>query len=78
MVLVVRIPGLASVSSGARELDWPTADRTGRSSGEVFSWVQRRSRGWELPFCEGKVFVDGVCVGSTGSYGGRAQALCAE
>ena len=78
MVLVVRIPGFAPVSLGAHELDWATADRTSRSSGRLLFRCQRRGGDWELPFDEGKVFMDGIGVGGTGSYRGRAQARCAE
>lgn len=78
MVLVLRIPGFPPVPPCARELDWSTADRAWAFGVGLLVWAGRRGRGGELPFDDGKVFVDGICEGGTGSYGRCAQALCAK
>lgn len=77
-MLVVRIPGFAPISPRARDLDGSTADQAWCLFG-VFSIREwRRGRRRELPLYEGEVLVDGISEGSTCSYGGCAQAWCAE
>ena len=78
VVLVLRTASLAAVSPGGYELDWPTADRARRSLWMLLVRGRRKRRGGKLPFCEGKILVDGVCKGGTGGYRGCSQARRAK